>query len=95
MKQWLPQVDISPAKRFGEVNIMLPPEANRLHAAPIAQVLREKMVDYSDRDCFVALGDPTIIAMAACIAHQKARGLLRILKWDRNTSDYIMVEVRV
>lgn len=94
-KMWVPTVDISAAGNWGKIITLLPPEANRLHAAPILSALRERMTHFSKDDCIVALGDPTIIAMTACLATQKTGGYLRMLKWDRQTSDYIMVEVRI
>jgi hypothetical protein len=58
-------------------------------------VLREKMKDYRDDDMIIAVGDPSIIAFTACIAMRMTGGSLRLLKWDRQTSDYILVEARI
>lgn len=91
---WVPQVDLSAAGKFGEIIVMLPPEANRLHTSPLAAALREKMSDFSKEDYLVAVGDPTIIGVAAALAAVKTGGLLRFLKWDRQTSDYIVTEFR-
>jgi hypothetical protein len=41
------------------------------------------------------VGDPSLIAAASCIAVRKTGGLLRILKWDRQSSSYIPVEVTI
>lgn len=90
---WIPSVNLEPAKAFGEVVVMLPPNANRLHTAPLVAALREQMEHYTADDYIVAVGDPSLIAAAACIAVRKAGGLLRILKWDRMSSCYISVEL--
>jgi hypothetical protein len=90
---WIPTVNIEPARQFGEVVVMLPPNANRLHTSPLVAALREQMADYCVDDYVVALGDPSLIAAASCIAVRKTGGFLRILKWDRMSSAYIPVEL--
>lgn len=92
---WVPNFDVSGAAKFGEVVTMMPPEANRLNTAPLAQALREKMAAFTADDYVVALGDPTIFAIVACLAVRHCNGNLRMLKWDRMTADYLPVEVRI
>lgn len=92
---WVPQVNINAAKRYGDIIEILPPEASRLHVAPLITVIREAMKSYSKDDFIVALGDPTIIAITACMAFMHAGALLRLLKWDRQTGDYILVEAKL
>lgn len=94
-KLWIPTINLAPAQKFGEVIVMIPPGASRLHTAPLVQVLKDRMADYAEDDCVVAVGDPSLIAAAACIAARKAGGLLRMLKWDRQLSEYLSVELRV
>lgn len=94
-KLWLPSVNLQPAKRFGELVVMLPPNANRLHINPLITALREQMKDYGAEDYIIAVGDPSLIAAASCIAVKKTNGILRILKWDRQSSAYIPVEVEL
>ncbi len=89
---WMPTVNIDPAKKFGELNVMLPPEANRLEISSIVGVLKRMMKDYGPDDFVLALGDPMIIALAAVIA-ERAAGTLRLLKWDRIEREYILMEV--
>lgn len=91
---WLPTVNVQPAERFGEVNIMLPPEASRLETPSIVAALKRMMKDYGPDDYVVALGDPMIIAIASVLA-ERAAGTLRLLRWDRNTREYIAMEVRL
>lgn len=94
-KQWMPMVDLSAAKRFGEINVMLPPEAGRLATVPLIQAVRECMSGFTRDDYLLTLGDPLIFAAAACIAAIKTGGRLKMLKWDRQTSDYFPVEFQV
>lgn len=90
---WIPTMNLEPAHRYGEVVVMLPPNANRLHTAPLIAAMREQMADFNDRDCLIAVGDPTLIAAAALIAARKTGGVVRMLKWDRMAGDYLLVEV--
>lgn len=92
---WVPSINLDPAKQFGEIVVMLPPNANRLHINPLVTALREQMKDYAVEDYVVAVGDPSLIAAAACIAVKKTGGILRILKWDRQSSSYIPVEAAI
>jgi hypothetical protein len=93
-KLWVPSINLEPAKQFGDLVIMLPPNANRLHINPLVVALREQMKDFTAEDAIIAVGDPSLIAAAACIAVRKTGGLLRILKWDRQSSSYIVVEAQ-
>lgn len=94
-KLWVPSINLEPAKAFGDLVIMLPPNANRLHINPLVVALREQMKEFSTDDYVIAVGDPSLIAAAACIAAKKTSGLLRILKWDRQSSNYLPVEASV
>lgn len=94
-KLWLPSINLDPAKAFGELVVMLPPNANRLHVNPLISAIKEKMKDFGPEDYVVAIGDPSLLAAAACIAVKKTGGTLRILKWDRQSSSYIAVEAEV
>lgn len=92
---WIPTINLDSAKAFGEVLVMLPPNANRLHTAPLVAALKEQMAECTAEDYIVAVGDPSLIAAAACIAARKTGGLLRMLKWDRMSSTYIPVEIQL
>lgn len=92
---WIPTINLDSAKAFGEVLVMLPPNANRLHTAPLIAALKDQMAECSAEDYIVAVGDPSLIAAAACIATRKTGGLLRMLKWDRMSSTYIPVEIQL
>jgi len=94
-KLWIPIVNISPAEKYGEIVVMLPPSVNRAHTAPLVHVIKECMRDFTADDWVVALGDPSMIAVACCVAQRHTGGLLRLLKWDRIVRDYISVEINL
>ena len=92
---WIPTMNMQPAEKFGELVVLLPPNANRLHTVPLLAALKSGMEEFTKDDWLVAVGDPSLIAAAACIACRKTGGLLRLLKWDRMTSDYIAAEMSI
>ena len=92
---WIPTMNMQPAAKHGELVVLLPPNANRLHTVPLLEALKTGMADFTKDDWLVAVGDPSLIAAAACIAIRKTGGVLRLLKWDRLTSDYIAAEMTI
>lgn len=92
---WVPTVNIKPAEKFGDVTVILPPAAARSGIDACATVLKDALQDYDRADYLVALGDPTLYAIAACFAAERTGGLLRMLKWDRLNSGYVLEEVNL
>ena len=92
---WVPTMNLDPAKKHGDLVIMLPPEAGRLDVKVLAGLLAEKMAGFGPEDYIVAVGDPSLFAVAACIATRANSGVLRILKWDRVLGAYIPMEVTI
>lgn len=92
---WIPTMNMHAAERYGPLIVLLPPNANRLHTAPLVQSMKERMERFTAEDWLVAVGDPSLIAAASCIAVRKTGGLLRLLKWDRMTSDYLPTEIKL
>jgi hypothetical protein len=88
-------MNMQPAEKFGELVVLLPPNANRLHIVPLLEALKSGMVSFTKDDWLVAVGDPSLLSAAACIAARKTGGLLRLLKWDRMTSDYLAAEMTI
>jgi uncharacterized protein YcsI (UPF0317 family) len=63
-KLWVPTLNLDHAKSFGEVVVMLPPNANRLHINPLVTALRDQMKDFTEEDYIIAVGDPSLIGIA-------------------------------
>lgn len=91
--QWIPTVSIESAQTFGTLKILLPPDAGRMHTVPLSQVLKEQMIDFTEGDIIMCVGDPTLIAVTAVIAARKGNGKLRMLKWDKMANQYFLAEV--
>lgn len=92
--QWVPTVSVDSAKKFGDIVIMLPPEAGRLKPENIVQQLRFTMADYDKDDFLLAMGEPSIIAIAAILADQAVTPL-RLLRWDKRSREYTVVTLDV
>lgn len=92
---WMPTVDLTPACKFGKLQIMLPPNFGMMVGAPLVDALKERMAGFRATDYLLAVGDPTLIAAAAGIAALRTGGRLQLLKWDRHTRDYIAIELRL
>lgn len=94
INSWVPTVNLDPAKDFGELKIMLPPEASRLKIDDIVRLLKKAMADYNGDDYVLALGDPMIIAIASAIA-DRAVSPLRVLRWDKISRSYQALEAQL
>ncbi|HEX8552788.1 MAG TPA: hypothetical protein VF681_14670 [Abditibacteriaceae bacterium] len=89
---WVPTVDIEPARKFGELVTLLPPEASRLRDSPdMLALLRERLEGAKESDFLCCIGDPGLIAFAAIAMSQQTRGMVRLLKWDRHAREYIVL----
>lgn len=94
-QMWIPTVDLSAAQRFGELIVMLPPNAARAGLGPCVSALKERMQDYGKDDMLIGVGNPQLIGAASIVAARATCGVLRMLTWDRFARDYSLTEVRV
>lgn len=90
-----PRFDLTPASRYGDLEVLLPAGNVVLSAAPMVKELRSKLMRFSDEDYLVCVGDPSAIAVAASIAASFNNGRYKLLKWDRREHGYIVVPVNL
>ena len=90
---WIPQIDMRNAARYGDINIMFPPQASRVDFAQVMEVMATKLADFKSGDYLVALGSPAMIAGAAMFIAKKNNGYLKLLTWDRINKDYSVTEI--
>lgn len=88
-----PQYNFKPALKYGELKVLVPAGMSLLSPVPLVRTLKEKLADFGNDDYLLAVGDPSIIAVASVIAAGRNGGKLKVLKWDREISDYIPVEI--
>jgi len=92
---WVQTVDVTPAKVFGELNIMLPSGMNFADASSVVDQLRSKLQHFDpDHDYLLSLGDPVVISVACALIGYE-HDYFRLLKWDRNQRRYIPYEVKL
>jgi hypothetical protein len=86
-------MDFSTAGRFGETVVCLPPGRVALSAQPTIQKLKDVMRDFGDEDFLIAVGDPSVIAMASAVAASNNCGRFKLLKYDGRSKEYITVQI--
>lgn len=89
----VPAFDFSAAAHFGQLTPILDVSDNVQFLAYLAPKIRKVLADFGPDDHFVAVGDPTVIAMCAGIIFQRQRKV-SILKWDRGLKMYNSIEVQ-
>ena len=95
-RAFVPAVNIAPAEEHGELVVMMPPRAPFHNTTDLVKQLREQLkgYDHDAGDCIVAMGDPSVIAVAFALLG-KWTSKFTVLKWDRNTGRYIKAVVSV
>lgn len=91
---WIPTVEISAAKEFGPVRVLVPSGLNYTEMpTSLTDALRPLLKFEPQRDQLLPMGDPLV--MAACAAVLGRHGSFSILKWDRHARKYFSYTVRV
>jgi hypothetical protein len=94
--QEMPNHDISPAMKFGKIEVLLPSNTQiAFSTVPVVRKLRRKLMDYKDGDFILLTGDPVAIGLACAIASFNNGGRYTALKWDRREMLYIPVVIDV
>lgn len=84
---WVPSIDISPAKEFGDLEIIFPVGYNFPSLEIALPKLRERLSTFLPGDYLLALGDPTLM-MAASALLGRQLNQFEILKLDRRLQRY-------
>ena len=91
----VPKFNVLPARKYGELELMLPPGQITLSAGPTVNRLKHKLREFTDMDYLLLIGDPLAIGIAVAIASNTNRGNVRILKWDRQEKQYYPLNVNL
>jgi hypothetical protein len=86
-RRWVPTVDISSAREFGTVIVMLPMGLNFPHADLIVPQIESMINGFTIHDALLPLGDPLLMACAIGMVARKMNKF-KILKWDRQQKRY-------
>ena len=93
--QEVPKFNVLPARKYGELELMLPPGQITLSAGPTVNRLKHKLRNFTDMDYLLLIGDPLAIGLAVAIASNANRGNVRLLKWDRQEKQYYSLSVNL
>jgi hypothetical protein len=86
-------VDLSSARKYGEIQILVPHSQSILAPVQTVRTLKEKLKTFNDDDYILPLGDPALIATVSIIAAQINGGKVAFLKWDKHVNDYNVVRI--
>lgn len=91
--QFVRQLDMRPAEKFGELVYMLPSGYDGVEMAvnmPQRMIarLRHHLRDFDDNDYLVATGHPAAMVAAAMVAASFNNGRVKLLVWDKNQRQY-------
>jgi len=89
---WEPIYDLSPAAAYGKLEVLLDPRTSILSPGPVVFEMRKRLRNFCDDDHILAMGDPIAIGIASAMAADANRGRVAMLKWDRETRNYIRVQ---
>ena len=85
-------LNLGPAARYGTLVPVLPNRVNLTGtAARELEVITSALKDFTDADYLLPLGDPVAIGLAFCAAAAANEGRVQVLKWDRVTATYYVV----
>lgn len=88
----VPVFDLTSAAAFGSLTPILENDDDPLFLARITPKIREALADFGDEDYFVAIGDPSVIAICAALILRR-RKTMKMLKWDKKLSRYLTLEL--
>ncbi len=81
--------DLSPARKFGELKVLLPIGRQvTITSDSVVETLRTKLRGFGSRDHLLLLGDPISIGIATALALEENKGRCNVLKWDRRNHCY-------
>lgn len=88
-----PSMNLTPAREFGEVEILMKSSQSMLAPVPTVRALRDKLRNFSDDDYILPVGDPVLMSTVAMVASEMNHGRVKYLKWDRIQRAYFVIQV--
>ncbi|OGC93933.1 MAG: hypothetical protein A2W25_14700 [candidate division Zixibacteria bacterium RBG_16_53_22] len=87
--------DLTPAAEYGDIEVLMPAGSSLLSTVPMVRTMRDRLANFSDDDYLLPVGDPSAIMAAGAIASEMNNGRVKILRWDRATRRYIVIQFDV
>jgi len=95
-KGWVNKYDLSPAREYGPIMPLLPSgNIFRYGFDMTLKTLAEKLSGFTERDYFLALGDPVAIAAAIMLASKITSGKVNMLRFDKALQKYLAFEIKI
>ena len=91
----VPAFDISPALKYGDINILTKHSQSMLTASTMVDYIRSRLQDFSDDDYILPVGDPVTIGCVTAIASEVNDGKFKMLKWDKRQRTYFVVDIDI
>jgi len=85
---WVPIVNLDSAEEFGELVVLLPPEAGRMEPEKLQSILSDKLYNVCEEDWLLATGDPVLIGITTALMANRLDGRLKILRWNKRRKNY-------
>lgn len=84
--------NFNPAREYGEVKTLLPPNYQiQFDASWAVSAIQEGLEDIEPEDYLLLAGDPALIGITVAIAADYLNGKVNLLKWDRQEKTYIPI----
>tara|TARA_R100001443_G_scaffold487_6_gene2028 strand:- start:7811 stop:8146 length:336 start_codon:yes stop_codon:yes gene_type:complete len=93
--QWKQAFDLEPAKKFGDLKVLLPHGSLPIDTEPLISSLKISLKDFTSEDFLLAIGNPTAMVIAGIIASERVNGKIKMLYWDNKIKDYMSVEFSI
>ena len=93
--QLRPLMNFKPAMEYGELVVCLSSGALAFSPVPTVTQLKEVLHDFGENDYLLAVGDPSVIAIASAIVSERNGGRFKLLKWDKESKMYIVVPIAI
>jgi hypothetical protein len=89
-----PLYDLSPALKFGTLEVLLPHGPLMLDTAPVVGQLKGRLADYTEDDYIMCIGDPLAIAAVVLVAGSISKKVT-LLQYNRILREYNPVTYEV
>lgn len=90
-KELEPVVNLTPAAKYGDLVELFDNRQHALLTGPTVKTLKNKLRGFDDDDYILPIGDPILIAMATSIAAWNNMGKVKMLHWDRELKQYVVL----
>lgn len=87
--------DLTPARSYGELEVLLPAGPVLLSTEHAIRTLRSKLQGFTDKDHLLCLGDPVAIAAASAMVSEINNGVIPLLVWDRRVREYNSIRIDI